>query len=90
MAKPSASDTYGFPLFAIFALLGLTRYQSEQSSKKQRKARTRTLIQLGGLVHKVGLSEEFRIALGEDLQMDEAAREKNQKTGRVVVRMLLK
>ena len=76
MAKSSASDTYGFPLFAIFALLGLTRYQSEKSSKRQRKARTRTLIQLGGLVHKVGLTEKFGIELREDLQGDAKAREK--------------
>lgn len=46
------------------------------SSKKQRRARTRTLIQLGGLIHKCGLTEKFGIELGEDLQADEVAREK--------------
>ena len=51
-------------------------HQSEKSSKKQRKARTRTLIQLGGLVHKYGLTKKFGIELGEDLQVDEIAREK--------------
>ena len=46
------------------------------SSRSKRKTRTRTLIQLGGLVHKVGLTEKFGIELGEDLQIDETAREK--------------
>ena len=35
-----------------------------------RKARTRTLIQLGGLVEKAGLMEVFNIEPGEDLQKD--------------------
>jgi hypothetical protein len=35
-----------------------------------RKARTRTLIQLGGLVDKSGLLEPLEIALGDDLQKD--------------------
>lgn len=50
--------------------------QLKRSSKSLRKARTRTLIQLGGLIHKCGLTEKFGIELGEDLQVDEAAREK--------------
>jgi hypothetical protein len=33
-----------------------------------RKARTRTLIQLGGLVDKSGLLEPLNITLGDDLQ----------------------
>ncbi len=40
------------------------------SSHTSRKARTRTLIQIGGLVEKAGLLPFFRIELGEDLQMD--------------------
>ena len=35
-----------------------------------RKARTRTLIQLGGLVEKSGLLEPLNITLGDDLQKD--------------------
>jgi len=35
-----------------------------------RKARTRTLIQLGGLVEKSGLADLFDIKLGSDLQLD--------------------
>jgi hypothetical protein len=35
-----------------------------------RKARTRTLIQLGGLVDKSGLLESLNITLGDDLQKD--------------------
>jgi hypothetical protein len=35
-----------------------------------RKARTRTLIQAGGLLEKAGLLKEFQIELGTDLQKD--------------------
>lgn len=35
-----------------------------------RKARTRTLIQLGGLLEKTGMVETFGISLGSDLQKD--------------------
>ena len=35
-----------------------------------RKARTRTLIQLGGLVEKSGLLEPLNITPGDDLQKD--------------------
>ena len=35
-----------------------------------RKARTRTLIQLGGLVEKSGILEPLNITLGNDLQKD--------------------
>lgn len=35
-----------------------------------RKARTRTLIQLGGLVEKSGLLAPLNISLGDDLQKD--------------------
>lgn len=41
------------------------------ASKAQRRARTRTLIQLGGLIEKAGLLDEFGIELGADLQKDE-------------------
>ncbi len=36
-----------------------------------RKARTRTLIQLGGLVEKSGLLPYLNISMGDDLQVDE-------------------
>ncbi|OJX06505.1 MAG: hypothetical protein BGO76_08480 [Caedibacter sp. 38-128] len=36
----------------------------------RRKARTRTLIMLGGLIEKAGLLNEFSIDLGTDLQKD--------------------
>jgi hypothetical protein len=35
-----------------------------------RRERTRTLIQLGGLVQKSGLLEIFNLSLGQDLQKD--------------------
>ncbi len=42
----------------------------ELGSKSLRKARTRTLIQLGCLLEKVGLLDALDIALGSDLQKD--------------------
>lgn len=41
------------------------------SSLNMRRARTRTLIQLGGLVEKSGLLDRFGIHTGVDLQKDE-------------------
>jgi hypothetical protein len=35
-----------------------------------RKARTRTLIQLGGLIEKSGLLDNFDISIGDNLQTD--------------------
>ncbi len=61
----------------------LKQQQQSRSSFKQkaqdnsiRKARTRTLIQLGGLIERVGLTKLFNIELGEDLQLDLAATRK--------------
>jgi hypothetical protein len=42
--------------------------QLEKSTHAFRKARTRSLISLGGLVYKSGLVDTFGITLGEDLQ----------------------
>ena len=42
----------------------------------QRKAETRTKIQLGGLLIKSGLAEVFSIPPRADLQLDEEGREK--------------
>jgi hypothetical protein len=49
---------------------------NKTSANILRKARTRTLIQLGGLIDKVGLSTIFNINLGDDLQEDISAIEK--------------
>jgi Trm5-related predicted tRNA methylase len=57
----------------------LNRYQCQrtrylrrrgETAMQFRKARTRTLIQLGGLVDKSGLLEPLNITLGDDLQKD--------------------
>ena len=40
------------------------------SSSDQRRARTRSLIQLGGLLEHAGILETFNIPLGVDLQSD--------------------
>ncbi|MBX9621938.1 MAG: conjugal transfer protein TraD [Alphaproteobacteria bacterium] len=45
-------------------------------SKSQRKAETRTKIQLGGLLIKSGLANEFAIHAGADLQLNQDEREK--------------
>lgn len=44
---------------------------TDLSSNSFRKSRTRTLIQLGGLIEKAGLLDDFGIDLGADLQKDE-------------------
>ncbi len=53
------------------------KLQRNRELKKQqfkennfRKSRTRTLIQLGGLMQKSGLAEHCNIELGDDLQGD--------------------
>ena len=46
----------------------MTRSQSRNLD--YRRARTRTLIQLGGLVEKSGLLDKFGIQVGDDLQKD--------------------
>lgn len=44
--------------------------------KQERKARTRTLIQLGGLLVKSGWVEQLGIPLGVDLENNQEAKEK--------------
>jgi len=45
-------------------------YRNGNNPRNQRKARTRTLIQLGGLVEKAGLLEFVELETGQDLQKD--------------------
>lgn len=40
------------------------------NSKAARRARTRTLIQLGGLIEKAGLLDQLDLETGQDLQKD--------------------
>lgn len=47
----------------------------ELNSSGMRRARTRSLIQIGGLVDKSGLLETFNVVLGKDLQQDPAMKE---------------
>ena len=44
--------------------------KSKYANDASRKSRTRTLIQLGGLLDKAGITDKFSIMLGEDLQSD--------------------
>ena len=53
----------------------LTR-KERRSLHAQRKARTRTLIQVGGLLKVAGLFELFGIQEGEDLQLNPEGQEK--------------
>ena len=48
-------------------------YQSEVHPAHMRKARTRSLIQLGGLIEKVGLLACVELETGQDLQKDPEA-----------------
>ena len=47
----------------------------KQSPSSLRKARTRTLIQLGGLIEKSGILPYLDITMGDDLQQDEHLKE---------------
>jgi len=47
-----------------------------QQQKSERRARTRTLIQIGSLVNMIGLTELCHIVEGEDLQLDPIAHDK--------------
>ena len=51
-------------------------HQSKQGVTAERKARTRTLIQVGALVNMVGLFEACGIKEGVDLQIDMEQRDK--------------
>ena len=50
--------------------------QTYKAKQNQRAARTRTLIQLGGLVVKSGLTKKLGIQIGADLQQEEDQRKK--------------
>ncbi len=52
------------------------RSQKMNSQNIHRRAETRTKIQLGGLLLKADLVDQFEIVLGSDLQQDVDAREK--------------
>ena len=47
-----------------------TKQKLNRYNDSFRKARTRTMIQLGGLVDKAGLTSMFEIEPGDDLQSD--------------------
>ncbi len=53
-------------------------HKQKMHTKSERMLRTRTLIQVGGLVSISGLLERFDIALGDDLQLDEKAKSKSK------------
>lgn len=69
MAKPAPSQ-----LQIKINRLKAKRSGLEQKQKRvlssERKARTRTLIQLGGLINMIGLPELCGIREGDDLQFD--------------------
>ena len=44
--------------------------RNKSTSSELRRARTRSLIQIGGLLEKSGLLQDFGIKLGADLQKD--------------------
>lgn len=49
--------------------------RQSQPSHMTRKLRTRTLIQLGGLIEKAGVLDALDISLGDDLQKDTDVKE---------------
>ena len=54
----------------------VTSYRNELANKSIRRARTRTLIQVGGLLNLVGLLSFCGIKEGQDLQLDFENRDK--------------
>lgn len=52
------------------------QFQLSREINQQRAARTRTLIQIGGLVVKSGIIEKLGIEIGADLQKDEQQKKK--------------
>ena len=46
----------------------MEKFRKSAPESSKRRKRTRTLIQIGGLVEKAGLLEDFGIAVGDDLQ----------------------
>lgn len=52
------------------------QFQLSRQTNQQRAARTRTLIQLGGLVVKSGITEKLGVEMGADLQRDEDQKKK--------------
>ena len=51
-------------------------HQEKAITKRERMQRTRTLIQLGGLLSKVRLTDVFDITSGDDLQGDSECHDK--------------
>lgn len=58
----------GQKLNRLALLINREKHKMKQESKSARKARTRTLIQVGGLVQRSGLMAAFGIEPGDDLQ----------------------
>ena len=52
--------------------------KNNKHTKNERMKRTRTLIQVGGLVSLSGLLERFDMTLGDDLQLDNIAKDKSK------------
>ena len=63
-------DTLQVQLNRLQSKKALLQNRLKQALKSERKARTRTLIQMGGLVTMIGLSDLCDIREGEDLQLD--------------------
>jgi len=52
------------------------QFQLSRQTNQQRAARTRTLIQIGGLLVKSGITEKLGIKIGADLQKEETQKKK--------------
>lgn len=63
-------------LNAINNQISLYASKKRLTTNHQRKAETRTKIQLGGILIKSGITDFFSISVGSDLQLDEQEREK--------------
>jgi len=52
------------------------QFQLSRKINKQRSARVRTLLQLGGLIVKSGIAQKLGIKIGADLQKEKEQKEK--------------
>jgi Conjugal transfer protein TraD len=72
----SKIDDIQIKLNRLYAKKASLDLKLKTKTNKTRKSRTRTLIQVGGLVNMLGLLDYCEIKLGDDLQTDFEAKQK--------------
>lgn len=70
VSRPSKINSIDTKLNRLKARKAMLERQTEHHTKQMRMGRTRTLIQIGGLLSLVNIPKWFDIELGDDLQTD--------------------